>query len=121
MHAMLITRIFHEYFSMTQKSIRSLVAEIHSHLQDIARQTEKLIAAVKKEYHNHLSKDIDTAKLKQDFNKTIEVMEFTVRNLYLEEARRLSAELKLDMFGQNLKLVFPHAAEYLLEKNVDNE
>lgn len=48
-------------------------------------------------------------------------MEIAVRNLYLEEARRLSAELKLDSFGQNLKLVFPHAAEYLLEKNPDNQ
>lgn len=119
--AILLVKIFHEYFSMAQKGIRSLVGEIHQHLKEIAQHTEQLIAAVKKQYHNHLSKDIDTAKLRQDFNKTIGVLEIAVRSLYLEEARRLSSELKLDLFGHSLKLVFPHAAEYLLEKNVDNE
>ena len=119
--AMLVVKIFHEYFSMAQHEIRNLAGEIHGYLRDIAKHTEALITKVKQEYHNSLSKDIDTVKLKQDFNKATQVMEIAVRNLYLEEARRLSAELKLDSFGQNLKLVFPHASEYLLEKNPDSQ
>jgi hypothetical protein len=84
-------------------------------------EIERLTATVKREYHNSLSKDIDTARLRHDFEKISSVLDTAVRNLYLEEARRLSAELKLDLFGHHLKLVFPNAAEYLVEKNVDDE
>ena len=80
-----------------------------------------MTATVKKEYHNSLTKDIDTAKIRRDFEKMSDVFDIAVRNLYLEEARRMSSEMKLDHFGHYLKLVFPNAAEYIIEKNVDDE
>ena len=76
---------------------------------------------MKREQHNSLSKDIDTVRLRHDFEKISDVLDVAVRNLYLEEGRRRSAELQLDLLGHQLKLVFPNAVEYLVEKNVDDE
>ena len=60
------------------------------------------------ELNNHHTKDIDVLKLKQDYLKTLDVLEISTKNLYSEESKAIALKLKLDTLEDNLKLVYPN-------------
>ena len=113
---MLLMKIWYEYFNHTQTEVRNLGSVLHRQIDEITSSMRQLVRRVQTELDDHKTKDIDVLKLKQDYNKTLDVLGIFTKRLYSEESKAIALRLRLDTLEDNLKLVYPNSMQYVMTK-----